>query len=112
MPDRRCLSFAYCFGYTNASWTLKADLAARYVCRVLKRMKWLKAAVVTPDDRPTGEGAKPYLTFSSGYVQRAMDAFPKQGAADPWRIRQNFLADFIALRLRPLDRELRFSSRV
>jgi len=102
-------NLAYCFGYTNASWTLKADLTARYVCRILNQMRKRRAWVVTPDEPGPPAGSKPFVAFSSGYVQRAVDAFPKQGAANPWRIRQNYLADLVALRFRPLDRALRFS---
>lgn len=102
-------NLAYCFGYTNASWTLKADLAARYVCRILSAMKKHKARVVIPDNAGSPAGSKPFVAFSSGYVQRAVSAFPKQGSANPWMIRQNYLVDLVALRFRPLDRALRFS---
>ena len=95
-------NFAYVVGYTNASWTLKADLVSEYVCRLLERMdrrgEWACVPVKDPD-----VGEEPFLDFASGYVQRSIDAFPKQGATAPWRLRMNYLRDVVALRHGSLD---------
>ena len=95
-------NLASTFGYTNASWTLKADLTADYVTRLLKHMdrKGFDEA------RPVAEGEigeEPWLDFSSGYVQRAMEAFPKQGSETPWRLHQNYLKDIFLLRHADMD---------
>ena len=98
------------FGYTNASWTLKADLTAEYVCRLINHMDARGYAFATPV-RPLGAmDEQPWLDFSSGYVQRAMAAFPKQGTAAPWKLHQNYARDMMELRFGKLeDGALRFS---
>lgn len=95
-------NFASVFGYTNASWTLKADLTSEYVCRLLNHMKASGADyVVAPRDPTVGE--LPWLDFNSGYVQRAMDEFPRQGDRKPWRLYQNYLLDMLTLRYSKLE---------
>ncbi len=89
-------NLANIFGYTNASWTLKADLSARYVCRLLKHMDKSGTTVATPA-RAAGITAAPFLTFTSGYVRRAVERLPKQGDRKPWRLYQNYLLDLVAL---------------
>jgi cation diffusion facilitator CzcD-associated flavoprotein CzcO/acetyl esterase/lipase len=89
-------NLANIFGYTNASWTLKADMTARYVCRLLKHMDKSGASVATPT-RGAGITAAPFLTFTSGYVQRAVERLPKQGDRKPWRLYQNYLLDLMTL---------------
>jgi monooxygenase len=90
-------NLAMAFGYTNASWTLKADLTAERVCRLLNHMdaKGLRSAVARPgnDVQP-----QPFLDFSSGYVQRAADLLPKQGSRRPWQVYQNYLLDMLTIR--------------
>jgi cation diffusion facilitator CzcD-associated flavoprotein CzcO len=101
-------NLASTFGYTNASWTLKADLTARYVCRLLARMDAKGQAVAVPVREP-GVGEQPFIDFSSGYVRRAVDLLPKQGDRKPWRLAQNYMVDLAALRYSPLkDRALHF----
>ncbi len=90
-------NLAYTFGYTNASWTLKADLTARYVCRLFEHMDRHGYASATPRRDPSVQEA-PFLDFSSGYVQRAIDMLPKQGATRPWRVYQNYVLDLVTLR--------------
>jgi cation diffusion facilitator CzcD-associated flavoprotein CzcO len=103
-------NLALSFGYTNASWTLKSDLTARYVCRLLNRMDAEGATVVTPVLGETTIERKPMLDFSSGYVQRAQDSMPKQGTQRPWKVHQNYPRDVLALRFGRLDDGvLRFS---
>ena len=104
-------NLASAFGYTNASWTLKCDLTCEYVCRVLNHLKKTGARQATPiNDDPAIEFA-PWLDFSSGYVQRAMAKFPKQGTKPPWRLNQNYALDLMSLRYAKLeDGVLRFSN--
>jgi len=90
-------NLVYTFGYTNASWTLKADLTARYVCRLFAHMDRHGYASATPRRDPAVQEA-PFLDFSSGYVQRAIGMLPKQGATRPWRVYQNYVLDFFTLR--------------
>jgi len=85
-------NFAVCIGYTNASWTLRADLTSRLVCKVLNHMREHDYAAVEP--RPTGPlNERPLLDLASGYVQRSIDAFPRQGDRGPWKVRQNYVLD-------------------
>lgn len=96
-------NLASVFGYTNASWTLKADLSAEFVCRVLNRMR----ATGTTEARPRPPGpdvdAAPWLDFSSGYVVRALDRFPRQARSGPWQVHQNYVKDIMAMRFASLD---------
>lgn len=98
-------------GYTNASWTLRADLVAAHVCRLLGHMDRIGARQVTPRCDPD-MATVPLLDLSSGYVQRALDRFPRQGTEGPWRVRQNYLTDYRVLRLgRVDDPALEFAAR-
>lgn len=90
------------FGYTNASWTLKSDLTGRYLCRLLRHMDRQGTAIATPTAGP-GIEPRPFVDFSSGYVLRAADKLPRQGAQAPWRLHQNYLRDLLALRFGRLD---------
>jgi hypothetical protein len=99
------------FGYTNASWTLKADLTAEWVCRLLRHMQRHGHRSAVPRRDPAMPEL-PLLDFSSGYVQRARDRLAKQGTRAPWRVRQNYLADLLAIRWgRIADGTLRFDDR-
>jgi hypothetical protein len=94
------------FGYINASWTLRADLIAQYVCRLLNRMDELGMRQVTARLRPEDQGMqlKPWIDdFSAGYMQRLMHLFPKQGDRDPWRNTQNYLLEKKLIRNAPLE---------
>ncbi len=95
-------NMANIFGYTNASWTLKADLTSRYVCRLLRHMDKRGASVATPM-REAGIAAEPFLTFTSGYVRRAIEMLPKQGDRKPWRLYQNYVLDLMTLDLGKVD---------
>ncbi|MCU0270504.1 MAG: NAD(P)/FAD-dependent oxidoreductase [Acidimicrobiales bacterium] len=96
-------NFAVAVGYTNASWTLKADLTCGYVCRLLTTMRRRGRRVCTPVDRDGDGGRAPLLGLSSGYIQRAADRFPAQGSRFPWRVHQSYLRDYVAMRLRGVD---------
>ena len=102
-------NLASSFGYTNASWTLKSDLTCAYVCRLLNAMKKRGMRQVTPrvGADVTQEN---FLTFTSGYVQRAMDRFPKQGDKRPWRVHQNYTLDLIDLKFGGIDAGMEFSN--
>jgi monooxygenase len=85
-------NFAICIGYTNASWTLRADLSSRLVCKILNWMDRNDYAAVVPN--PTEElTARPLLDLAAGYVQRSIGAFPRQGDHGVWRVRQNYVID-------------------
>ncbi|PKP90361.1 MAG: FAD-containing monooxygenase EthA [Alphaproteobacteria bacterium HGW-Alphaproteobacteria-16] len=102
-------NLASSFGYTNASWTLKADLTCAYVCRLLNTMKKRGMRQVTPriadDVQP-----EPFLNFTSGYVQRGIDRFPKQGNRRPWRVHQNYALDLMTLKYGGVDEGVEFSN--
>lgn len=102
-------NLAYTFGYTNASWTLKADLTAAYVCRLLRTMQARRMRSATPRVGEGEAGDEAFLDFTSSYVQRAIDKFPKQGRRAPWRLHQNYLKDLMALRFGRVDDAMEFS---
>jgi cation diffusion facilitator CzcD-associated flavoprotein CzcO len=85
------------FGYTNASWTLKCDLTARYVCRLLNHMDRRGARVCVPRLPTGGIEREPLIDFTSGYVARAAAALPGQGSRRPWRVHQNYVRDLVAM---------------
>jgi monooxygenase len=95
-------NMAYTFGYTNSSWTLKADLTANYVCRLLRHMDSHGYAIAVARRDPT-LGEQPFLDFSSGYVVRSLEILPKQGAERPWKVYQNYILDALALRWGRID---------
>ncbi len=96
-------NFASVFGYINASWTLKADLICNYVCRLLNLMDRKGVLQVTPKERGESAAAPFIENFTSGYIQRALSSWPKQGARKPWRVYQNYFRDAISLKWTPLD---------
>jgi monooxygenase len=105
-------NLTYTFGYTNASWTLKADLVATYVCRLLNTMKKRGMRQATPhNDDPTMQ-TEPFVDFSSGYIQRAAASLPKQGTRKPWRLNQNYALDVLALKYGSVDDSMVFSNPV
>jgi cation diffusion facilitator CzcD-associated flavoprotein CzcO len=87
------------FGYTNASWTLKCDLTARYFCRLVHHMDTHGLDYCVPRLPVEGVEREPMLDFSSGYVQRAAGSLPEQGLKPPWRVHQNYFRDVAALGL-------------
>jgi monooxygenase len=96
-------NLASAFGYTNASWTLKCDLTAEYVCRLLKYMDRHGYASCTPRVNDPSVEPEPVLDFTSGYVQRALDTLPRQGSKTPWRLHQNYVKDLSMLRYGRVD---------
>lgn len=98
-------NLASVFGYTNASWTLRADLICEYVCRLLNTMDEKGTPIATPRLKDQNMKAEPWLDFTSGYIQRAISKLPKQGPAYPWRQNQNYFADIKAMRKAPIEDE-------
>ncbi|GAB2774557.1 NAD(P)/FAD-dependent oxidoreductase [Nocardioides salsibiostraticola] len=95
-------NFIFTMGYTNASWTLKADLVGEYVARLLTHMDQTGSTAVVPvRDEKVGE--RPFMDLSSGYIQRAMDDLPKQGDQAPWLLKQNYLTDVRTIRRSDID---------
>lgn len=96
-------NFAFCIGYTNASWTLRADLASTFVCRVLNHMDRRGYRTCVPVCDTTSLGARPLLNLTSGYVMRAAAGLPKQASEKPWLIRQNYILDMLTMKLGRLE---------
>jgi monooxygenase len=90
-------NFALVVGYTNASWTLKADLVCEYVVRVLQHMDRTHQSVCMPVRDPD-VAEEPFLDFAAGYVLRSLHDFPSQGSREPWKLRQNYYRDAVSLR--------------
>jgi len=91
-------NLASVFGYTNASWTLKADLVCEYVCRLLNHMDREGFRQCTPHNGDPTLREEPWVDFSSGYIQRALKQQPKQGSKRPWKLYQNYALDMLSLR--------------
>jgi monooxygenase len=105
-------NFAAVVGYTNASWTLKCDLTCAYVARLIKYMDRHGYAACTPRLRDPSVLPEPLIDFSSGYIQRAIDQFPRQGSKKPWRLYQNYVRDLFSLRFGTVsDKALEFNRR-
>jgi len=103
-------NFAFCIGYTNAPWTLRADLASMYLCRVLNHMDRRGYRICTPVCDPTTLEPRPLLNLTSGYVRRAAADLPKSATKAPWLIRQNYIRDLVTMKFSPLqDGILNFS---
>ena len=91
-------NLAFAVGYTNASWTLKCDLAAEYVCRLLNQMDQHGYSTCTPRITDPNIEEEPVIDFNSGYVLRGLDALPRQGSKTPWRLHQNYVKDLSMMR--------------
>jgi len=103
-------NFAFTIGYTNASWTLKADLVGEYVVRLLEHMDRTGARSVVPVRDPA-VGERPFMDLASGYIQRALDGLPRQGDRAPWMLKQNYLVDIRTIRRDAIDDDvLRFTA--
>ena len=91
-------NFAFAFGYTNSSWTLKVGLLCEHFCRLLSHMDAHGYDIARPEMADPSMPTEPMLDLNAGYVQRALDRLPKQGATDPWRVRMNYNHDVEQLR--------------
>lgn len=96
-------NLAMVFGYTNSSWTLRADISSDFVCRVLNRMSEKGKPICVPAFKPGSVEVEPFLDMTSGYIQRAKAVLPKQGTAAPWRVKQNYFYDFAQMKGSRLD---------
>lgn len=96
-------NLAVTFGYTNASWTLKADLTSEYVCRLLNLMDEKGAMSALPYLADFPNETEPFVDFSSGYFQRVMDQFPRQHTRAPWKLHQSYFTDRKNLRDLPIE---------
>ncbi|GAB7540659.1 flavin-containing monooxygenase [Cupriavidus sp. CuC1] len=102
-------NLAVAMGYVNASWTLKAELSSTYVCRLINHMDAKGHAWCAPRRTDPASDEEPSLSLSSGYVQRASNILPKQGARRPWKVHQNYLFDLMALKFGKVeDSEMAF----
>ena len=102
-------NFTMTIGYTNASWTLKADLVARYLTRLLEHLERTGTDIATPL-APADPEREPFLGLSSGYVTRSLDQLPKQGGRAPWKLHQNYIRDLVLIRRGPVqDEGIRFT---
>ena len=102
-------NFAWTLGYTNSSWTLKTDLVAEYVCRLLNHMAAQGHAVVEPVPPPADEPLEPIMELKSGYVVRDAADLPRRGVTAPWRSEQNYLREVRLFRRGPVDDGVRFA---
>ncbi|HYV83350.1 MAG TPA: NAD(P)/FAD-dependent oxidoreductase [Pyrinomonadaceae bacterium] len=96
-------NLAFAVGYTNASWTLKCDLTAEYVCRLLNHMDHHGFDICTPRVNDPDIGEEPVIDFNSGYVMRALHTLPRQGSKTPWRLHQNYMKDLRMMRYGRVD---------
>jgi cation diffusion facilitator CzcD-associated flavoprotein CzcO len=105
-------NLAWCVGYINASWTLRADLSWHKVCRLLNFMDRHGYDQVVPRADPGDVQPRALMDLSSGYIARAADRLPRQGSKAPWYLQQNYVLDLLAMRLARLeDPALSFSHR-
>jgi monooxygenase len=96
-------NFAFTVGYTNASWTLKADLVSEFVVRVLRHLDAHGYDQCVPvNDDPTVTD-RPLLDFDAGYVQRSIDEFPRAGSKPPWQLGMSYAHDVVKLRHGRID---------
>jgi cation diffusion facilitator CzcD-associated flavoprotein CzcO len=91
-------NLASIFGYTNASWTLKADLVCEYVCRLLNYMDRNGFTKAVPHNSDPTLTEEPWVNFSSGYIQRALPHQPMQGSKRRCKLYQNYVLDLLTLR--------------
>ncbi len=103
-------NMAFTIGYTNASWTLKADLVSEFFCRVINHLDAHGYDTVEPRHPGDSVGPEPLMDFTPGYVLRALDYLPKAGSKSPWQLKQNYLLDSQLIRRGKVDDEaLEFS---
>ncbi|MEZ0052717.1 monooxygenase [Mycobacterium sp. MAA66] len=98
-------NMAITFGYTNASWTLKADLVSEFICRVLNYMDDNGFDRVEPQHPGDAVDEQPFMDFTPGYFRRAMESLPKSGSEAPWKLKQNYFFDMRTIRYGKVDEE-------
>ncbi|MGB5952166.1 MAG: FAD-containing monooxygenase EthA, partial [Ornithinimicrobium sp.] len=103
-------NFAFTHGFTTASWTLRSDLAAIYVCRVLAAMQRSGHRVLTPTLPDRAMQTRPLISYSSSYVQRSRSLLPRQGDRSPWQVGDHYFVALAQMKFRPIaHRDLIFS---
>mgnify|MGYP002401564772 CR=1 FL=1 len=102
-------NMVFTVGYTNSSWTLKADLVAEYACRLLGHMDRHGYDVCTPQGPDSGVPTAPIIDLQAGYVLRAVDSLPKQAVIAPWRLHQNYFRDLRLLKRGSVDDHMVFA---
>ncbi|WP_334127783.1 flavin-containing monooxygenase [Sneathiella sp.] len=101
-------NMAWVFGYLRTSWTMRSDLVAEFVCRLLHHMDAKGARIVVPElreedrDMPALPFVKPE-NFNAGYLARALHLLPRQGDRDPWVHTQDYYKDIETLRSADLE---------
>jgi monooxygenase len=101
-------NFAFTMGYINASWTLKADLVAGHVCRLLRHLDRHRYAYCQPLPPGPEQPTRPFIELTSGYVRRSVADLPRQGTRRPWLLQHNYFKDWLTLRYGPVGRAMRF----
>ena len=96
-------NFSFALGYSNASWTLKCNLVAEYVCRLLNHMSAHGYDYATPVGTEPAIVDKPAINLNSGYIRRGIEFLPKQGSTRPWKFHQNYALDMLDLRFGAVD---------
>ena len=96
-------NLSFVFGYTNASWTLRADLLAEYFCRLINYMDERGYVEATPKAPDSTIPMKPLGNLKSGYFKRAGDRLPREGMKGPWRNPQNYAFDILRFRFGTID---------
>jgi cation diffusion facilitator CzcD-associated flavoprotein CzcO len=99
-------NLAWCVGYINNSWTLRADLSAKWTCRLLKHLRDSDLGTATPRYDPGPDADRegtPIIDMSSGYIQRAADTLPRRGTRRPWVLKQNYVLDLLSMSTRRFD---------
>ena len=102
-------NLAMCVGYTNASWTLRADISSQEVCRIVNHLDEHGYSSATPVVREDIQ-PEPLLDLSSGYIRRSADVMPRQGSKAPWKLRQNFVLDLLSSKLGDVTESLHFDT--
>ncbi|WP_320820095.1 NAD(P)/FAD-dependent oxidoreductase [Thalassolituus sp.] len=98
-------NFSMVFGYTNASWTLKADLIASWVCGLMKHMNDKGLRQVTPRNHDSSMEKVSFIEMQSGYIARIRNTIPRQGTKKPWKLYQNYMLDMASLKLSSFEEE-------
>jgi monooxygenase len=104
-------NMAYTFGYINSSWTLRADLVAGYVCKLLNHMREHRFEVAVPENTDASITQRDLLDFQPGYIRRSLDQLPKQGSRAPWTVKMNYPVELYEMSRARVTDGMRFVSR-
>jgi cation diffusion facilitator CzcD-associated flavoprotein CzcO len=101
-------NMAWCIGYTNASWTLRADMTARAVAKLLAYMESHGYTHAYPHKGPGPMQEKRTWDLEAGYIQRSEHALPRSGTRRPWHVRHNYVLDVIDHRFDRIEESMVF----